>query len=98
MGVHRDHIFSIILEALSVTETKENIAFYYAEKFEAVKQIDKLKKRNLLFWKKIFKEDIYVVEGMQKGRYGEKYDGGKFSPVMDRSTHNFHAWIAQQLV
>ena len=50
-----------------------------------------------LFWKKIFKEDIYVVEGMQKGRYGGKFDGGTFSPVMDRSTHNFHIWITQQL-
>ena len=98
MGVHRDHIFSIILEPLSVTETKENIAFYYAEELEPTEQIDELKKKNLSFWKKIFKEDIHVVEGMQKGRYGKKFDGGKFSPAMDRATHNFHAWIAKQLI
>ena len=97
IGVHRDHIFSIILEAISVNETRENIAFYYAKKLKSTEEINALKKLNLLFWKKIFKEDIYVVEGMQKGRYGGKFDGGTFSPVMDRSTHNFHIWITQQL-
>jgi hypothetical protein len=35
---------------------------------------------------------------MQKGRYGKKFDGGKFSPAMDRATYNFHAWIAKQLI
>ena len=39
-----------------------------------------------------------VVEGMQKGRYGDKFDGGKFSPVMDRPTHCFHQWVASQFV
>ena len=85
------------MEAISVNETRENIAFYYAKKLKSTEEINALKKLNLLFWKKIFKEDIYVVEGMQKGRYGGKFDGGTFSPVMDRSTHNFHIWITQQL-
>ena len=49
-----------------------------------------------LFFKK--REDIFVVEGMQKGRQGDMFDGGKFSPVMDGPTHTFHRWIATQII
>ena len=53
-----------------------------------------MRKRNRLLWKDIFREDISVVEGMQKGRSGVLFDGGKFSPVMDFPTHIFHHWVA----
>ena len=29
---------------------------------------------------RVFEEDIFVVEGMQAGRLGVKFDGGRFSP------------------
>jgi hypothetical protein len=25
------------------------------------------------------------------------FDGGRFSPVMDGPTHNFHHWVASQI-
>jgi hypothetical protein len=34
---------------------------------------------------------------MQKGRSAPGYDGGKFSAVMDESTHHFHKWVAEEL-
>jgi choline monooxygenase len=52
---------------------------------------------NTTFWKTIFKEDIGVVEGMQRGRSGLLFDGGKFSPIMDNATHCFHKWIASHI-
>ena len=42
-------------------------------------------------------EDIFVVEGMQRGRLSPGFDGGKFSPVMDSPTHLFHAWVADKV-
>ena len=48
-------------------------------------------------WKEIFIEDIGVVEGMQKGRAGMRFDGGTFSPVMDTPTHHLHKWVAEKL-
>jgi len=38
-----------------------------------------------------------VVEGMQRGRNGLMFDGGKFSPVMDSATHCFHYWVASKV-
>ena len=48
--------------------------------------------------KLVYKEDIFVVEGMQKGRYANGFDGGRFSPVMDEPTHVFHDWYARKIL
>ena len=55
------------------------------------------RKTNSEFWHEVFVEDIFVVEGMQKGRHGRFFDGGKFSPAMDGPTHLFHEWVATKI-
>ena len=47
--------------------------------------------------KDVFKEDIFVVEGMQRGRHAPAFDGGRFSAAMDGPTHMFHAWVAARM-
>lgn len=96
-GVHRDHAFAILLEPVSVDQTVEHIELYYAPSAEKMANADQLKDANSKLWKEVFEEDIFVVEGMQKGRHGQMFDGGKFSPAMDSPTHNFHHWVASQL-
>ncbi|MGI9366254.1 MAG: aromatic ring-hydroxylating oxygenase subunit alpha [Rhizobiaceae bacterium] len=96
-GVHRDHAFAIVLEPVRVDETREHIEIYYPESEADMEQGDALKQANAKQWKEVFEEDIFVVEGMQKGRHGHLFDGGKFSPVMDGPTHNFHYWVASKM-
>ena len=43
-------------------------------------------------------EDISAIEGMQNGRNSPAYNGGNFSPVMDNPTHQFHKWVAGNLI
>jgi choline monooxygenase len=43
-------------------------------------------------------EDINAIEGMQEGRSSPAYEGGNFSPAMDQPTHQFHKWIANNLI
>ncbi len=90
LGVHRDHAFAIILEPKSTEKTLEHVHLYYS-----VPDSDGgLRDRNARLWKTVFEEDIFVVEGMQKGRHADMFDGGRFSPVMDSPTHCFHDWVA----
>ena len=96
-GVHRDHAFAIVLEPISVDQTAEHIELYYPPSTNELAHSEKLKEANSKLWKEVFEEDIFVVEGMQKGRHGQMFDGGKFSPAMDSPTHNFHHWVASQL-
>ena len=56
------------------------------------------RQENANLWKTVFEEDIFVVEGMQKGRYAKGFDGGRFSPVMDEPTHVFHDWYARKIL
>ncbi|AXI46914.1 (2Fe-2S)-binding protein [Sulfitobacter sp. SK012] len=93
LGVHRDHTFAIVLVPEGPDRTAENIHLYYAHP-----QTDAdLRARNTEQWKEVFAEDIFVVEGMQRGRHGPQFDGGRFSPAMDGPTHLFHDWVAAQL-
>lgn len=93
LGVHRDHAFAIILVPEGPEKTTENIHLYYAQP-----DMDaELKTENTKLWKLVFEEDVFVVEGMQKGRHAVHFDGGRFSPVMDGPTHNFHDWVAMKV-
>lgn len=93
LGVQRDHTFVFILETQSTEKTVEHIHIYYA-----ASDVDPaLKAKNAAQWAAVFDEDVFVVEGMQKGRHAMHFDGGRFSPAMDGPTHCFHDWIAANM-
>ncbi|MEM8658932.1 MAG: aromatic ring-hydroxylating dioxygenase subunit alpha [Pseudomonadota bacterium] len=98
LGIHRDHFFAIRLEPIAHDKTIEHIEIYYttAEAAEAA-TFAQLRSKNATMWKEVFVEDIFVVEGMQRGRGAPRFDGGRFSSVMDSPTHCFHDWTAQRL-
>jgi len=97
LGVQRDHVFAIVLAPVTTERTVEYIELYYATPGETSPELDSLRATNAQLWKTVFEEDVFVVEGMQRGRHGVLFDGGRFSPVMDGPTHNFHCWVATQV-
>ena len=93
LGVHRDHAFAIVLVPQDTGHTREHIHLYYAtETTDAAHRAE-----NTRLWKEVFREDIFVVEGMQRGRNAPMFDGGRFSPAMDGPTHMFHDWVAGRM-
>lgn len=98
LGVQRDHSFAIVLEPKSLEHTVEHIELYYAQDPETSPELETLRTENAKLWKTVFEEDLFVVEGMQRGRHGNHFDGGRFSPVMDGPTHCFHHWVATQIL
>ncbi|MDF2095630.1 aromatic ring-hydroxylating oxygenase subunit alpha [Aquibaculum arenosum] len=96
LGVQRDHAFAVLLEPRSCERTSEQIVLYYAQDPATTPELDALRAENARRWRRVFEEDIFVVEGMQKGRHGPHFDGGRFSPVMDGPTQHFHQWVARQ--
>lgn len=94
LGVHRDHTFALILQPVSANQTIEHVALFYEKGSATSEALADLRQRNADLWKGVFEEDIQVVEGMQAGRNGLYFDGGKFSPAMDGPTHTFHQWVA----
>lgn len=98
LGVHRDHSFAIILVPEGPEHTIERIALFYHQPEATTDVYADLRANNTQQWKVVFEEDIFVVEGMQRGRAASAFDGGRFSPVMDGPTHNFHKWVAANLI
>ncbi len=97
LGIQRDQVFAIVLEPVDQENTIEHIELYYSKSEKDTPDLDGLRATNARLWQTVFEEDIFVVEGMQKGRHGEMFDGGRFSPAMDGPTHNFHHWVATQV-
>jgi phenylpropionate dioxygenase-like ring-hydroxylating dioxygenase large terminal subunit len=93
LGVQRDHAFAIVLEPKAHNKTVEHIHLYYASETTDAKN----RSVNTEQWKEVFAEDIFVVQGMQSGRYAPTFDGGRFSPVMDEPTHCYHDWVARKI-
>ncbi|MGM0585928.1 MAG: aromatic ring-hydroxylating oxygenase subunit alpha [Pseudomonadota bacterium] len=98
LGAHRDHVFAIRLEPLAHDRTREHVEIWYADEAAATGEAHaESRRRNAALWEEVFREDVFVVEGMQKGRGAPGFDGGRFSPVMDGPTHAFHDWVAARL-
>ncbi len=94
LGVHRDHAFAILLVPQGHGRTREHVHLYYA----AANVPRTPREANARLWRQVFEEDVFVVEGMQRGRAATGFDGGRFSPAMDGPTHRFHAWAASRLL
>ena len=94
LGVQRDHAFAIILTPKGPDRTVEHVHLYYAKP----ETDEALRAQNAALWETVFKEDVFVVEGMQRGRHAPGFDGGRFSPAMDGPTHCFHDWVAERMI
>ena len=99
IGLHIDHFYVFWLEPKSISETKEHLMMYYVgDDSSNGFEFAEMRKKNAEFWKEVMSEDIKAIEGMQAGRNSPAYNGGNFSPIMDNPTHEFHKWIATNLV
>lgn len=98
LGVHRDHVFAIVLEPVGPDRTIEHVELYYASPAVLTDEWETMREKNAELWRVVFEEDIASVEGMQRGRNGVRFDGGKFAPAMDGPTHCFHDWVAGRLL
>ena len=99
IGLHVDHFYVFWLEPLAMNKTKEHMQMYYVGNESANGEyLKELRKENSRFWKDVMLEDISAIEGMQDGRNSPFYNGGNFSPIMDQPTHQFHKWVANNLM
>ena len=99
LGIHRDHYFAFWLEPINHSSTIEHMEVYYVGDESAYSdQYKEIREENSSLWFKVLSEDINAIEGMQAGRNSPSYTGGKFSTVMDKATHNFHRWVATNII
>ena len=96
LGIHKDHYYAISIEPLSNARTREHVEIYYADEDMTSGEWSRMRTSNSTMWKTVFQEDVFAVEGIQKGRSAPGFDGGTLSPIMDRPTRVLHEWVAQK--
>ncbi len=97
LGIHKDHGFAILLMPDGPERTVERVGIFYLDGDVLGEGWADMRAANTRMWRAVFEEDVFVVEGMQRGRHAGGFDGGRFSPAMDSPTHRFHAWAAERL-
>jgi len=97
LGLQNDHMFAMVLLPRGATSTQESVQIYYLGDAPDSCEFSHARQIMLAGWREVFREDISVVEGMQRGRASPSFDGGTFSPVLDTATHRFHRWVATRL-
>lgn len=97
LGLQVDHLFAMLLEPLAHDRTRERVKIYYYGDAAEGPDYAASREKILQGWRDVFVEDIWAVEGLQRGRHSPGFDGGVFSPVMDTPTHAFHSWAAARL-
>ena len=97
LGLHCDHFWSRILEPVGVDRTLDHLQVYYLGDAAESDEYHEEREIRLKFWTKVFNEDVGVIEGMQRGRRSPAFEGGVFTPLMDKPSHHFAKWIAEKL-
>ena len=99
LGIHKDHYYAYWLEPIDHENTLEHMEIYYVgEKAAKSDKFKSLRKQNHKLWEDIQKEDVDIIQRMQIGRNSNAYNGGNFSPDMDNPTHQFHQWVAENII
>ena len=99
LGIHKDHYYAYWLEPINHEFTIEHMEIYYVGDEAATSTKYKtLRQKNYKQWEDIQKEDVDIIQRMQIGRNSNAYNGGNFSPDMDNPTHQFHTWVATNVV
>ncbi len=97
LAFQRDHVYALLVLPQAEDRSIERVELFYSFDPKTRPDLAALIKKNTRQWHAVLQEDLFVVEGMQKGRHAVHFDGGKFSPVMDNPTHDFHLWVAGQV-
>ena len=98
LGIHRDHFYAVLITPEGSRRTHERLKIFYYDEAVRKSSFDAARETNRKQWQSIFLEDRSAVESMQRGRQSPGFKGGVFSPVMEQTTHAFHAWVARALL
>ena len=97
IGLQCDHLWTRRVEPIAPDRSIDVLQIYYFDERALSPELATVRAQRTEAWKQVFLEDLSVVEGMQRGRHSPAFDGGRFSEVMDTTSHHFARWAARRL-
>ncbi|MFT5113290.1 MAG: choline monooxygenase [Parasphingorhabdus sp.] len=95
LGFQPNHVFAMIVRPVSKNQSREDLALFYVGDSADDPKLEAAHKKNLDDWCIVFNEDIGPCERMQIGRNSPGFQGGAFSPTLDKCSHHFHKWVGR---
>ena len=96
VGVWPDHVHVLVVWPESPDRTREEIRIYTGDEALAPEH-DAAREAIVEGWRELNREDVDVVERLQKGRACPAYDGGTLSPYWDTVTHHFSQLVVRAM-
>jgi len=96
LGLQADHFWTRFVQPVSAERSLDHLQIYYLGDAADDDEYEAAREHRLKVWAKVFNEDIGVVEGMQRGRRSSAFEGGLFTPIMDKPSQHFAQWVASQ--
>jgi len=95
LGVHPDYFLVFIVNPLAPDKSSERMVFYFVGDESMTPENEALRHLPIDLWKETNDEDIDMIERMQSGRRSPGFDGGCFSPVLEKPVYRFQQKIAE---
>ncbi len=85
LEVYPDHVASFHVTPIAPDLCHERIDIYLIGEAADAPQYEGQRKAVLEMWRDLNKEDVGLIESLQKGRTSPAYDGGRLSPYWDEA-------------
>ncbi|MGF1457814.1 MAG: aromatic ring-hydroxylating dioxygenase subunit alpha [Leptolyngbyaceae cyanobacterium] len=95
LGVHPDYVLVFIANPLGPSQTRERMVFYFVGDDAMTPENEALRHLPIDLWQATNDEDIEMIERMQVGRQSPHFDGGCFSPELERTVYRFQQMVAK---
>ena len=95
LGVHPDYFLIFTVNPLSPDKSAERMVFYFVGDQAMAPENEALRHLPIDLWQVTNDEDIKMIERMQVGRRSPKFDGGCFSPALEKPVYRFQQKVAQ---
>lgn len=95
LGVHPDYFLIFVANPLSPSKTYERMVFYFVGDDAMTPDQETLRHLPIDLWQETNDEDIEMIERMQVGRKSPRFDGGCFSPELEKTVYQFQQMVAK---
>ncbi len=97
LGIHPDYFLVFLVNPLSPDRSAERMVFYFVGDEAMTPENKALRHFPIDLWQETNDEDIVMIERMQLGRRSPEFDGGCFSPALEKPVYQFQQKVAQSV-
>ncbi|MGC1306518.1 MAG: aromatic ring-hydroxylating dioxygenase subunit alpha [Phormidesmis sp.] len=95
LGIHPDYFLAFTVNPISPGKSIERMVFYFVGDEAMRPENEALRHLPIDLWQLTNDEDIDMIERMQTGRKSPSFDGGCFSPELEKPVYRFQRKIAE---